>query len=73
MKQEMKGWQWHQLDHMQIICISLQTVNHASTSSLITFRVSHRRQEMYSGHARLCVCLSLSPSLQAHSTAQSRM
>jgi len=26
------GWQWHQLDHMQIICILLQTINHASTS-----------------------------------------
>ena len=26
------GWQWHQLDHMQIICTSLQTDNHASTS-----------------------------------------
>jgi len=25
MKQEMTGWQWHQLDHMQIICTSLQT------------------------------------------------
>jgi len=24
-KQEMIGWQWHQLDHMQIICISLLT------------------------------------------------
>ena len=24
-KQKMMGWQWHQLDHMQIICISLQT------------------------------------------------
>ena len=31
MKQEMMGWQWHQLDHMQIIC----TLLHASTSSLI--------------------------------------
>jgi len=30
----MTGWQWHQLDHMQIICTSLQTDNHASTSSL---------------------------------------
>jgi len=29
------GWQWHQLDHMQIICILLQTDNHANTSSLI--------------------------------------
>ena len=28
------GWQWHQLDHMQIICTSLQTDNHASTSPL---------------------------------------
>jgi len=35
MKQEMTTrWQRHQVDHMQIICISLQTDNHASTSSL---------------------------------------
>jgi len=34
MKQEMMGWQWHQLDHVEIICTSLQTGNHASTSSL---------------------------------------
>jgi len=33
LEQEMIGWQWHQLDHMQIICASLQTDNHASTSS----------------------------------------
>jgi len=26
MKQEMMGWQWHQLDNMQIIWSSLQTV-----------------------------------------------
>jgi len=32
MKQEMMGWQWHQLDHMQIICTLLQTDNRASTS-----------------------------------------
>jgi len=30
----MMGWQWHQLDHMQILCTSLQTDNHASTSPL---------------------------------------
>jgi len=30
-------WQWHQLDHMQIICTSLQTDNHASTSPLSFF------------------------------------
>jgi len=26
------GWQWHQLDHMQIICTTLQTDNHANHS-----------------------------------------
>jgi len=30
----MMEWQWHQLVHMQIICTSLQTDNHASTSPL---------------------------------------
>jgi len=29
LEQVMMGWQWHQLDHMQIICTSLQTDNHA--------------------------------------------
>ena len=29
------GWQWHQLDHMQTICTSLQT-DHTNTSCLIT-------------------------------------
>jgi len=33
----MTGWQWHQLDHMQIICTSLQTDNHASTPPLSFF------------------------------------
>jgi len=33
-KQEMTGWQWHQLDHVQIICTLLQTDNHVSTSPL---------------------------------------
>jgi len=26
MKQEMTGWQWHQLDHMQIICTLLLAI-----------------------------------------------
>jgi len=34
MKQEMMGWQWHQLDHMEIIFILLKTDNHTSTSPL---------------------------------------
>jgi len=33
MKQETIWWQWHQLEDMQIICTSLQTDNHTSTSS----------------------------------------
>jgi len=37
MMQEMMGWQWHQLDYMQIICTSLQTDNHASTLLLSFF------------------------------------
>ena len=27
LKQRWWGWQWHQLDHMQVICTSLQTDN----------------------------------------------
>jgi len=38
MKQETMGWQWHQVDHMQIICTSLQTDNHTSTSPLSLYR-----------------------------------
>jgi len=33
----MMGWQWHQLDHMQLICITLQTDNYASTPSVIFY------------------------------------
>jgi len=31
-------WQWHQLDHMQTICTSLQRDNHTNTSSLNSYR-----------------------------------
>jgi len=31
-------WWWHQLDHMQTICTSLQTDNHTNTSSLTFYR-----------------------------------
>jgi len=37
MKQETMGWQWYQLDCMQIICPLVKTDNHASTSSLNFF------------------------------------
>jgi len=35
------------------------TRSHLSSNPVITFRVSRRRREMYCGHARLCVCLSV--------------
>jgi len=38
LEQEMMGWQWHQLDYMQIICTLLQTDNHVSTSPLSFYR-----------------------------------
>jgi len=40
---------------------------------IITFRVSRRRREMYCGHARLCVCLSVCPRPHAHTIALTRM
>jgi len=33
------GWQWHQLDHIQTICTSLQTDNHTNTSSVDVYRL----------------------------------
>jgi len=62
LEQEMMGWQWHRLDHMQIICISLQTDNHASTSLpylrggwvLATQRWGHNRI----GPIRICQYLT---------------
>jgi len=44
LQQEMMGWQWHQLDHMQIICTSLQTDNHASTSPLSFLQAATQQQ-----------------------------
>jgi len=40
MRQETMGFgmQWHQLDHMQTICTSLQTDNHTITPSLSVYR-----------------------------------
>jgi len=38
LEQKMMGWQWYQLDHMQIICTSLQIDNHAITSPVSFYR-----------------------------------
>jgi len=35
----MMGWQWHQLDHMQIICTSLQTTMPVPHYSVFTGRM----------------------------------
>jgi len=42
---------------------------------MITFRVSHRRREMYIGHVRLCVsvCVSVCASPYAHTTARNQI
>ena len=37
LKQEMTGCQWHQPNHMQIVCTSLQTDKHGSTLSFHIF------------------------------------
>jgi len=44
-------------------------------NNFITFCVSRRPREMYCGHARLCVCLSVCvcPRPHAHSIARTRM
>jgi len=44
--EEMMEWQWHQKDHMQIICTSLHTDNHASTSPLSDNRKSCMAYQM---------------------------
>jgi len=38
MKQEMMGWQWHQLDHMQDICTLLQSDNTPAPQHSIFYR-----------------------------------
>ena len=45
------------------------------TSAVTTSRVSHRRREMYCGHARLCVrvCVSVCPRPHSHTIARTRM
>jgi len=35
----MMRWQWHQLDHMQIICNAFKTDNHAITSPLSFYKL----------------------------------
>jgi len=41
------GYQWHQLEHMQTICTSLQTDNHTNTSTSLN---SYRSDALVSKH-----------------------
>jgi len=47
MKQEMMGWQWHQLDLMQIICTSLQTDNHTIHTYIKALLKDDRTHQVY--------------------------
>jgi len=56
----MIGWQWHQLDHMQIICTSFQTDNHASTLLLnfftdwMLFLTPNQQRQSTRGNSQHC-------------------
>jgi len=52
MKQEMMGWQWQQLDHMQIICNSLYTDNMAAHHHSSFHRPDANTQATVSKHWR---------------------
>ena len=66
--------QWYQLDHMQTICISLQTDNHINTSSLNVYRHIYTHTKLYSAKNReneseaLGQVLFLMPNQQCQST-----
>jgi len=79
LEQEMMGWQWHQLDHMQIICTSLQTDNHASSTSPLSFyrpdallppNQQHQSTEgrSVSGTLYAVICFSLIHFTNSHCT-----
>ena len=55
------GWQWHQLDHMQTICTSLQTDTYTNILSLNFYRLDALldTQLTVSKHLRACVGLRM--------------
>jgi len=55
LEQEMTELQWHQLDHMQIICTLLQTDNRDSTSPLSLYRMLPSKQRRQSTFAFRCL------------------
>ena len=60
--------QWHQLDHMQTICTSLQTDDHTNTSSLNFYRLDALldAQPTVSKHWRQNYMTTVSNSLHTH-------
>ena len=46
-------WYVHMFASIVIRCTKTVLNKHV----IVTFRVSHRRREIYCGHARLCVCV----------------
>ena len=46
---------------------------HSHAALVITFRVSRRRREIYSGHARLCLSVCLTVPRRSNTTARTRM
>jgi len=60
--------QWHQLDHMQTTCTSLQADNHINTSSLNFYRLDalpdaeptvSKAMEAQSTETKTCMCIFL--------------
>ena len=76
MKQETMGWQWHQLDHMQIMCTLLPTDNHTSTSSLIFtgcilfLMLNQQCQSTELTEGRFLVCILLCTGTVGHFTSE---
>jgi len=62
MKQEMAGWQLHQLHLMEIMCTSLQSANHARTSDtrfLLTGRMLFLPPNQQCQSTSACHCTTL--------------
>jgi len=60
----MVGWQWHQLDHMQIICTSLQTENmpvphHSVFTGRMPFFPPNQQRQSTEGKGTSLVSISL--------------
>ena len=73
----MKMTLYFALDMMNLLSLTLVFVSVSfsefNTLVIITFRISRRRREIYIGHARLSVWLSVCPSPHAYTTARTQM